>query len=181
MNYPRRNLNKSIGILRDREECYDVMSKRSNHTGNKEATALDFQETLTDLKARGLKLTPQRIEILRVLAAAGAPLSAQEVFITVRKTLPSISLDTVYRNLALLTQDGLANQVNLQVKESARFEFQTPGHHHHHLVCLGCSKSICVETCPLPTDIKSTEDPGFKVVGHAFEMYGYCSTCQEGK
>lgn len=140
---------------------------------------MEFEQTLSGLKARGFKLTPQRVEILRVLASEGRPVAAQEVFAAVRQVLPNISLDTVYRNLAMLTQDGLTNQVNLQVKESARFELQGPEHHHHHLVCLGCSRSFCVETCPLPLDVKSTEDPRFQVVSHAFEVYGYCSACQE--
>jgi Fur family transcriptional regulator, zinc uptake regulator len=141
-------------------------------------TGLEFHDTLTGLKERGIKLTPQRIEILRALAAAGRPLAAQEVLTAVRKALPHISLDTIYRNLTMLTQDGLTNQVNLQVKESARFELQGPQQHHHHLVCLGCGRSFCVEACPLPIEIASSEDPSFRIVSHAFEIYGYCSECQ---
>lgn len=139
---------------------------------------MGFQETLAGLKVRGYKLTPQRIEILRALADGDRPLTAQEVFTAVRRVLPNISLDTVYRNLTTLTQDGLTNQVNLQLKESARFELQGPNQHHHHLVCLGCNRSFCVDACPLPIDITSTEDPGFRMVSHAFEVYGYCSGCQ---
>lgn len=141
---------------------------------------MEIQGILHKLRERGHKLTPQRTEILRVLAHAATPLTAQEVYQLLRQPFPNISLDTVYRNLTLLTDAGLANQVNLQVKESTRFEFQGEKHHHH-VVCLRCHKSFCVEACPLPAiDVKPAGDAAFQVVGHAFEIYGYCSGCQTG-
>lgn len=140
---------------------------------------LSLDAIVAAVKARGLKITPQRLEILRVLAAAEEPLTAQEILRAVRATQPQVSLDTIYRNLALLTEQGLIGQVNLQNRESARYELQSEGRHHHHMVCLGCGKSFCVELCPSAlTTVRPREDPGFKVVGHAFEVYGYCSNCQ---
>lgn len=140
---------------------------------------MNLEPVLRKLKAQGLKLTPQRTEILRVLMGSHRPLSAQEVFHAVRAAHPNVSLDTVYRNLTMLTGAGLANQVNLQNRESSRFEFQGEGAHHHHMVCLGCGRSFCVPACPTPLlDARPAEDPDFRVVGHAFEVYGYCSGCQ---
>ncbi len=109
------------------------------------------------------------------------PLSAQEITQAVRSTHPQISLDTVYRNLAVFTAAGMVNQVNLQNRESARFEFQGENDHHHHFVCLSCGQSFCVESCPTElADLRPPDNPGFKVVGHAFEVYGYCTKCQAG-
>lgn len=134
---------------------------------------------LQRLKQYGLKLTPQRLEILRIVMEAERALTAQEVVQAVRAAHPHVSLDTVYRNLALLTRVGLVNQVNLQNRDSTRFEFQGEGEHHHHFICLECGKTFCVESCPTPMiDARPPEDPGFKVVGHAFEMYGFCTACQ---
>lgn len=140
---------------------------------------MSLDRAVQQLKERGLKLTPQRLEILKILVGAARPLTAQEVFQAVRAVHPHVSLDTVYRNLTMLTGAGLANQVNLQNRESARFEFQGEGHHHHHMVCLECGKSFCVESCPEPLlRARPAEDPDFRVVGHAFEVYGYCTACQ---
>lgn len=140
---------------------------------------MQLDQVVGQLKERGLKLTPQRLEILRILVEAGRPLTAQEVFQAVRAVHPHVSLDTVYRNLTMLTSSGLANQVNLQNRESARFEFQGEGHHHHHMVCLECGKSFCVDSCPGPLlNARPADDPNFRVVGHAFEVYGYCTACQ---
>lgn len=138
---------------------------------------MDFAQAVAHLKARGQKLTPQRLELLRILMAAQAPLSAQDVYQQMQKSHPHVSLDTIYRNLTMLTATGLVGQVNLQNKEIARFEFQ--GHaHHHHAICLGCGKTLCIDDCPAPAlDQVLKGRQNFKVVSHAFEVYGYCSDC----
>jgi len=140
---------------------------------------LNLHRAVQKLKERGLKLTPQRLEILKIVMEAGRPLTAREVIEAARATHPHISVDTVYRNLTVLTQCGLLNQVNLQNRESARFEYQGEDGHHHHFVCLECGKSFCVEWCPTATmHAVPAQDPGFRVLAHAFEVYGYCSRCQ---
>ena len=143
---------------------------------------MNFHSAVRRLKERGLKLTPQRLEILRIVMEAGRPLTAREVMEAVRATHPHISVDTVYRNLTVLTQCGLVNQVNLQNRESTRFEYQGEDGHHHHFVCLACGKSFCVEWCPTATmHAVPAQDPGFRVLGHAFEVYGYCSQCRPAR
>lgn len=139
---------------------------------------MEFQEAVRHIKEQGYRLTPQRAEILRALIEAGTALSAQAVLARVQQTYSCVSLDTVYRNLAMLTETGLVNQVNLQNKGIARFEFQGQSHHHH-AICLQCGRSFCVDDCPLPTPLPMpAEDPRFQVVRHAYEIYGYCSGCQ---
>jgi Fe2+ or Zn2+ uptake regulation protein len=139
---------------------------------------MELKEAVIQIRTAGHKLTPQRMEILRVLIAAGAPISALAVLARVKETYPYISLDTVYRNLSMLSNTGLVNQINLQNKGTALFEFQGEAHHHH-AICLECGKSFCVDSCPLPKVVPlPAEDQSFRVVSHAFEIYGYCSKCQ---
>ncbi|HLK58613.1 MAG TPA: Fur family transcriptional regulator [Chthonomonadaceae bacterium] len=141
---------------------------------------MEFQDAVRRLRMAGHKLTPQRMEILRVLLNAGVPMSAQAVMARVKDTYPCVSLDTVYRNLSLLTTTEMVNQINLQNKGTALFEFQGEVHHHH-AVCLECGKSFCVDSCPLPKVFPlPAEDQQFQVVSHAFEIYGYCSACRVG-
>jgi Fe2+ or Zn2+ uptake regulation protein len=139
---------------------------------------MKIRDAVRFLRARGYKMTDQRREILRALIASKDPMTAQEVLEEVQFRYPRLSLDTVYRNLLMLTTAGLVNQVNLQVKGVARFEYQGDGHHHH-VVCLGCSRSFCMDNCPMPATVAKPEgDPHFQYVTHAFELYGYCSKCQ---
>src|SRR5579862_1657013 len=140
---------------------------------------MELKEAVSQIRTAGHKLTPQRMEILRVLIAAGAPVTALAVLTRVKETYPYISLDTVYRNLSMLANTGLVNQINLQNKGTAQFEFQGEAHHHH-IICLQCGKNFCVDSCPLPTTIPlPKEDQAFQVVSHAFEIYGYCSACRQ--
>ena len=139
---------------------------------------MELQSAVNQLKSEGHKLTPQRVEILRAVMQASGAVTAQEVLAEVQLTHAYISLDTVYRNLQMLTETGLVNQVNLQNKATAKFEFQGV-EHHHHAICLDCKKSFCLSVCPLPPVApKPADDSGFKVVRHAYEVYGYCSGCQ---
>lgn len=140
---------------------------------------MEFADAVRQVRESGHKLTPQRIEILRVLINAGASISAQAVLERVKETYPYISLDTVYRNLTMLTNTGLVNQINLQTKAAVLFEFQGEAHHHH-AICLQCGRSFCVASCPLPAVIPVPEaDLEFRIVSHAFEIYGYCSKCSQ--
>lgn len=138
---------------------------------------LSLEECLQSLKARGQKMTPQRREILSAIIDSRKPLTARDLHGRVRRSFPGVSLDTVYRNLLLLTASGLVSQINLQNKGIARFEFQGSGHHHH-AICLECGASFCIDNCVIPATIPSPrEDRGFKIVSHAFEVYGVCSKC----
>src|SRR5579859_2391800 len=140
---------------------------------------MEFPEAVHQIREHGHKLTPQRIQILSVLLNAAAPVSAQAVLERVKETYPYISLDTVYRNLAMLTGTGMVNQINLQNRGAALFEFQGKAHHHH-AVCLQCGKSFCIDSCPLPATLPLPEsDQAFHVISHVFEIYGHCSLCRD--
>lgn len=142
--------------------------------------AASRREAVQRLHDAGLRVTPQRTAVLQALMGAAEPVTARAVWQEVRAAHPSVSLDTVYRNLTALVHHGLINQVNLQNRESARFEFQGDAGHHHHFVCLDCGRAFCVEACPVPAvTARPDDDPGFEVRGHAFEVYGLCSGCQD--
>ncbi len=92
-----------------------------------------------DLKAlirrAGLKLTPQRLEILRLLLAADFHPDAETIFLAVRKRIPSVSRDTVYRNLRTLVDRGLAGSLNTS-RGAQHFEGTLVPH--HHFLCTRC-------------------------------------------
>jgi len=86
-------------------------------------------------KQRGIKVTPQRLEIfLEVVSSSDHP-SAEEVFEAVRRKLPTVSLDTVYRTLGTLAQCGLVAKVHI-IDDRTRFDPNVM--RHHHLVCVEC-------------------------------------------
>lgn len=141
---------------------------------------MQVEEVLQRLKRAGHRMTPQRQLIIEILLEGDEPQTAQEIYQRVRKQYPNVSLDTVYRNLGLLTDSGLVHQINLRAGERARFEFAGDARHHHHVVCLSCGQSACLDFCPVEDAVaESARQQGFQVVGHAFEVYGYCARCRE--
>lgn len=137
---------------------------------------MNLNRIVSRLRNAGLKLTPQRELIISTLLASGGPLTARDVLKSVRKTQPRISFDTVYRNLAVLNEIGVVNRINLKVRFNSRFEIADD--HRHHLVCLGCGEVRPVNLCPFQEVAVGLEkDKPFRIVGHAFEIYGYCAGC----
>ena len=132
-------------------------------------------EIIQQIKNKGFKITPQRRAIIEALFVPDRPPTAKDVLELVRDNYPDISLDTVYRNLNLLADIGCVIQINLKSSETSRFEIHK--HHHHHLVCLGCGEAVCLEKCLLDKHMDDLKDKGYEIVGHAFEIYGYCPAC----
>ena len=83
----------------------------------------------------GIKATHQRTEIYRELAGTDEHPGAEAVYARVRKRIPEISLDTVYRTLRLLEKKGIVLRVG-SLGERTRFDANTD--RHAHFVCTEC-------------------------------------------
>jgi Fur family transcriptional regulator, peroxide stress response regulator len=84
---------------------------------------------------KGLKITRQRSLILDELVKATDHPTADAIYKRVRKSLPNISFDTVYRTLLLFSEIRVVNLVE-GTGEQKRFE---PNFHpHHHFRCIKC-------------------------------------------
>ena len=104
------------------------------------ARTMDFDDALERLKGiseeKGLRLTHQRLEILRQLVRAHDHPSAEMIFGRVRKKLPTISLDTIYRTLSTFAELGLIMRVPV-TGDQGRFDAVTGPH--HHFFCSSCN------------------------------------------
>lgn len=87
------------------------------------------------IKASGVKLTHQRLEIFREVAKSGDHPNAEAIYKGLRQRLPTVSLDTVYRTLWLLLDLGLIDTLGIP-RDRARFDSNTLAH--HHFVCKKC-------------------------------------------
>lgn len=128
------------------------------------------------LKARGLKLTRQRHEIIEILASDRSHPSARAILEKARKRVPSISSSTVYYTLNLLKKDGLIKELDFYDMEN-RYEGNIS--HHLDLICIQCGKiRDYLEKLPVPLKQVKAKT-GFTVDTMRFEYYGYCEECQE--
>ncbi len=144
------------------------------------------QENFKDmLKEKGLKVTNQRVIILKVLASSpGMHLTTEEIYDLVKDEYPEIGLATVYRTIQILLDLNLIDKINLNdgfVRyEIAEDEHRDSGHHHHHLICTECGNVFSFEDDLLENlEEKISSKTGFEVIDHEVKLYGYCKNCKK--
>lgn len=140
------------------------------------------REKLSELRSRlakkNYKLTSQREQILTIfLENEEKHLSAEEVFMHVKKKDPQLGLATVYRTLDLFVELGLLQQVEFDATRR-RYELQPEEGHHHHLICVECNTVVEFKD-DLLEEFEATieQEYDFKVLDHHIRFYGRCSSC----
>ena len=128
-------------------------------------------------KDSGLKLTPQRIAILRYLEGNIEHPSADDIYKAMSKRFPTMSFSTVYNTLETLRRHGQIIELNF---DPFKKRFDPDPKPHHHFICVRCQKILDVrnEFSLKPPRIESEE---FEIIGSHIEFYGICSKCKNKK
>jgi Fe2+ or Zn2+ uptake regulation protein len=135
-----------------------VLAKPFFASGNPSERA---QAMLAGLRAAGLKVTPQRMAIVREVAGDESHPSAQELFERLRRMLPTMSFATVYNTLSALCDAGLGGQLAL-APGSTRFDPNTQPH--DHVVCDACG---AVRDVPPPSSEAASSGDGGRALASA--------------
>jgi len=127
-------------------------------------------------RRHGIKATHQRTEIYRELARTEEHPDAESIYMRVRKRIPEVSLDTVYRALRLFEDKGIISRVGHR-DDKARFDANTD--RHHHFICTKCRlvKDFYADglnALPIPRDVGEMGAIGSVRV----EVLGICRACQ---
>lgn len=133
-----------------------------------------LKDAIDTLKNSGLKTTEKREKILKIMYKEDKYLSAGDIQKELEGDYPSISPDTIYRNLHTFVDLDILEQTELEGEKLFRSNCQTHGHHHH-FICTNCGKTKEIDQCPL--DVFKTNLPGCEITSHRFELYGLCSQC----
>jgi len=138
-----------------------------------------LEQLRSALRGAGVKLTHQRLEIFREVAARLDHPGADAIFSAVKGRLPTVSLDTVYRTLRLLDELGLITTLGPR-REGLRFDPNLAPHHHY----------VCVR-CGLVQDFESPRLAGLRVPaavrglgtveGVQVEVRGLCTRCARAR
>lgn len=137
-------------------------------------------ESVTEiLRREGLRITSNRLGIVKALFEAATPLSLQEI----QKAAASHSRSkpdyaTVFRMILLMEKLHLAHKVNLQ-RSCSYYEISDPRKHYDHLVCKKCGYVVLIDIpCPVgETEKKIARQYGFRDVSHSLEFFGVCKAC----
>lgn len=137
------------------------------------ATALDVR-----LRAAGLRSTGQRRAVLDAVDVLGHG-TVDELAAEVQRTLPDVSLSTVYRTVQALEKVGLVTHAHLH--HGAPTYHSVGGEPHLHLVCETCGR---VEQASLDVahDLAGTVrvEAGFDVDLSHLALHGTCARCAQG-
>lgn len=100
--------------------------------------------------------------------------TADQIFLKVRRQLPSVSLATVYRNLQKLVREG-----KLQVLTLGRAQHFDPlVRSHQHFICEKCDQVYDVLLYSRERRLLSRlPDEGFTVTSHQLAFFGHCKQC----
>jgi Fe2+ or Zn2+ uptake regulation protein len=131
--------------------------------------------TTPSLRAAGMRQTPQREAILKVLEAADRPLTVEEIWGSMEARRSG--LPTVYRNLERFVAEGWAESIQGSDQVMRFVRCHSP-HHHHHLSCERCGRMVEVAGCGIQDSLASLEaTSGFRLTRHQLSLFGICPDC----
>lgn len=130
------------------------------------------------LKSGGLEPTPSRLRVLGVIGANSAPVSAQEIFATVKRTA-GINRVTVYRILDLLASKGLVEKLKgggRSLVYGLAPNENHPAHPHFH--CRSCGALQCLQPGSLNVDLRGiARSFAGEIQGVEVRVDGICENC----
>lgn len=142
------------------------------------------RDTLLDrMRARGMRITPQRQVLAELLEKAEKHLDAEEVYQRAIKRDSGIHRATVYRTLNTLKKMGLVDELDLMHVAGERHFYEIrPSVFHIHLVCMSCG-NVSEPAGGIWDEMKSRvqRETGFRPDIVRLEMGGACRACQESE
>jgi Fe2+ or Zn2+ uptake regulation protein len=133
-------------------------------------------ELTETFRAQGLKITPQRQLIFRILDGNDLHPTADAVYAAAVAEMPAISLRTVYQTLNDLCTMGEIQTLDLGTG-SARFDPHVADH--HHLVCVSCGAVRDVAVDGVEVLLPSGDVHGFTIATRELVFRGTCAHCRE--
>jgi Fur family peroxide stress response transcriptional regulator len=136
-----------------------------------------FNEMIAMLKERDFRLTPQRIELVRLIAASEGHPSAAQLYAKIKVQFPTMSHATVYKTLSLLKEMNQVYEIDL--RDDSHYDGNRPGSHPH-LICIQCNKIVDGEMELDPSSVKKLEETsGYQIVRPQIVFYGLCPDCRQ--
>ncbi len=136
-----------------------------------------FDELVAALKNRDYRLTPQRVELVRLIAASEGHPSAAQLYTKIKRQFPTISQATVYKTLSLLKEMGQVLEIDL--RDDSHYDGNHP-EPHPHLICMKCNRIVDGEVSLSQEAIRQLEQAsGYRLLRPQITFYGLCPDCQK--
>jgi Fur family peroxide stress response transcriptional regulator len=139
-------------------------------------TRLD--EMTTKLKERGHRLTPQRMAVLKILAASEEHPSVEQIYERVEVDFPMTSLATIYKTVTLLKEMGEVLELGFS-DDGNHYDGRKP-YSHPHLICTKCKKIADLQAATLSKlSQEVAQSTNYRIVSYRLDFFGICPQCQE--
>ena len=137
---------------------------------------METVEKLTKtLRNNGMKITPQRLMIFKILENNTSHPSAEEVFKRVKKIYPTVSFTTIYKTLETLRDLG---EVQELIIDEDRKHYDPNTDIHHHIICSNCKKILDIfEDFSQHVKMPDTLKKDYTVSGFQISFHGMCKNC----
>ena len=135
-----------------------------------------FDQLIAALKERDFRLTPQRVELVRLIAVSEGHPSANQLYQKIKLKFPTMSHATVYKTLGLLKE---MNQVlEIDLRDDSHYDGNRP-QPHPHLICTKCNQIVDGELALDPPSLRKLEKTsGYQILRPQITFYGLCPDCK---
>jgi Fe2+ or Zn2+ uptake regulation protein len=132
---------------------------------------------IPQLRARGFRMTPQRMAILHILHHANGHISPTEVYERASQDIPGLTEATVYRTLEFLAQNGLVCSAHIG---NGHLVYEIAEQEHDHLICRKCGAEMQIDHAPLVKIYAELESSsGYRFTDSHMTFFGLCPECQK--
>lgn len=126
---------------------------------------------------KGLKVTPQRLAVLKFLKKNRIHPTAENVHSALLKDYPSISLTTVYKTLAKFVEEGMVKEVDIDPNKM-RFDICIDDHDHFHCGVCDNIYDIFYDKKNWVDDLQKNNGEAHRVDSVSINVKGVCKYCE---
>lgn len=126
-----------------------------------------------NLREKKLKVTPQRIAILKAIEASGH-MGVEEIYEKIKKRYPSVSLATIYKNITTLNEANILREIKAP---SQKQKYELSCDRHIHVSCEKCGKLQDVHLDVDQISQRCMNETGYKLFDVSAVFIGLCPEC----
>jgi Fur family peroxide stress response transcriptional regulator len=136
-----------------------------------------IEKIVKRFREAGLKITPQRLSIFKLLHENNTHPSAENVYREILEIHPSISFTTVYKTLQTLRDMGELQELSINPERS---HFDPDISEHAHTFCRSCRQIDDLITSPetVPLMKLPNDTDGFEIHSVQVHAVGLCVGCR---
>ena len=118
-------------------------------------------------------MTKYAKKILEIVESSNDHLTAEQIFMQLRETYPTVVLATVYNNLNRLWEENRIRKVSLEGMADRYDRIRR----HDHLVCKKCGRLLDVDLGDLTAQLE--EKAGISILSYDLKLLYLCEACRK--